>query len=90
VFWNYLPDATGDHAFMKNAAFKSDFAILDVKGGRAALKRRIHIRGPELVRVDLVLNTVIDNITSARFSDAVQAVKEFKTTDRVSKAERPA
>jgi len=69
---------------MKDAAFRSDFAILDVKGGSAALASMIEAGERVRVRVDLVLDTVHsrDDGTSIEFSGCVQSVKQFKAPAR--------
>lgn len=63
---------------MQTAPFKSSFAIVDVKGGRAALARRIQ-RGPVRVRIDILLDNQHsrDDGTSIEFSGEVVSVKEF-------------
>lgn len=63
---------------MQPAFFKSDFAILDVKGGRSALERKIAL-GPVHVCVDMLIDRVHghDDGTSQEFSCTVTAVKEF-------------
>lgn len=65
---------------MDSAKFKSDFAILDVKAGRAALAKRIAAGEKVRVRVDIVLNNQwgSDDGTSIEFSGEVKSVKEFR------------
>jgi len=65
---------------MTPAFFKSDFAILDVKEGRADLERKIKLRGgPVHVRVDMLINYVSgnDDGVSQEFACTVTSVKEF-------------
>ncbi len=65
---------------MKLAPFKSDFAILDVKTGRAALAKRLAKTGkPAWVRVDMLIDRPHgrDDGTSVEFSCTVLSVKEF-------------
>jgi hypothetical protein len=64
---------------MKPAPFKSDFAILDVKAGRAALATRVLRSGRAIrVRVDMLINASgSDDGTSTEFSCTVLSVKEF-------------
>lgn len=64
---------------MKLAPFKSDFALLDVKQGRAALEKRIKKSGPVRVRVDMTVNYSAggDDGTSIEFACDVHSVKEF-------------
>ena len=65
---------------MHSATFKSDFAILDVKHGRAALEKRLAKLGkPIRVRVDMTINYPhgSDDGTSIEFSCTVLSVKEF-------------
>lgn len=64
---------------MHPATFKSDFAILDVKHGRAALERRLSTSGPVKVRVDMTLDYAhgSDDGTSVEFACTVHSVREF-------------
>ena len=64
---------------MKDAPFKSTFAILDVKSGRAALAKRIANGEKIQVRVHMVLDNQSSNDdgTSIEFSGEVLFVKEF-------------
>lgn len=64
---------------MKAAPFKSDFALLDVKTGRAALEKRLKKSGPIRVRVDMTIEYAhgSDDGTSIEFSSTVHSVKEF-------------
>lgn len=68
---------------MKTAPFKSDFALLDVKSGRAALEKRIsklEKAGKGIrIRVDMMINYVHggDDGVSQEFSCTVLSVKEF-------------
>ena len=64
---------------MKTASFKSDFALLDVKTGRAALEKRLVRSGPFKVRVDMMIDYAhgSDDGTSIEFSCTVLSVKEF-------------
>jgi hypothetical protein len=75
---------------MKDAPFKSDFAILDVKSGRAALAKRIG-RGEKVrVRIDVVLDTQHsgDDGVSIEFSGNVSSVTQFKAPGRARKGRR--
>ncbi len=75
---------------MKDAPFKSDFAILDVKKGRQDLHKRIG-RGEKVrVRIDLTLDTIHsdDDGVSREFSGRVTLVKEFKSPARAAKRSR--
>lgn len=73
------PPITGSD--MQPAAFKSDFALLDIKTGRAALDKRIKKSGPIRVRVDMTINYSAsgDDGTSVEFACDVHSVKEFKS-----------
>jgi hypothetical protein len=64
---------------MKTAPFKSDFAILDVKQGRAALERRVQKHGPIRVRVEMTINYTWgnDDGISTEFSCTTISVKEY-------------
>lgn len=65
---------------MHPATFKSDFAILDVKHGRAALEKRLAKGGkPIRVRVDMTINYPHggDDGTSIELSCTVTSVREF-------------
>ena len=64
---------------MKTAPFKSDFAILDVKHGRAALAKRVVKSGPIRVRVDMTIDYVqgSDDGVSQEFSCTILSIKEF-------------
>jgi hypothetical protein len=63
---------------MKTAPFKSDFAILDVKTGRAALAKRLK-SGPIKVRIDMFIDYAHgnDDGVSQEFSCTTLSVKEF-------------
>lgn len=63
---------------MKPAAFKSEFALLDVKTGRNALVKRLQ-KGPVKVRVDMLIGYAAghDDGTSIEFSCHVLSVKEM-------------
>lgn len=71
---------------MRAAPFKSDFAILDVKKGRAALAKRLKQFSPFVpvkpirVRVDMTIDRVhgADDGVSQEFSCTVLSVKEFR------------
>jgi hypothetical protein len=75
---------------MKSAPFKSTFAILDVKGGRDALARRLKAGEKVRVRVDMVLDSALsrDDGVSIEFGGAVQSVKQFKAPARGRKGRR--
>lgn len=64
---------------MRATPFKSTFALLDVKEGRAALGKRLVKSGPVHVRVDMTIDYVWghDDGTSQEFSCTVLSVKEF-------------
>lgn len=65
---------------MKTAPFKSDFALLDVKTGRAALEKRLAKLGkPIRVQVEMTIDYPhgSDDGTSIEFSCTVLSVKEF-------------
>jgi hypothetical protein len=64
---------------MKTAPFKSDFALLDVKTGRAALEKRLTKSGPFKVRVDMMIDYAHgdDDGVSQEFSCTTLSVKEF-------------
>lgn len=64
---------------MKPAPFKSDFALLDVKTGRAALERRLKKSGPIPVRVYATIDYAhgSDDGTSIEFTCTVKSVEEF-------------
>jgi hypothetical protein len=64
---------------MKPAPFKSDFAILDVKRGRAALEKRIAKTGKVRVRVDMTIDYAHgnDDGTSIEFACTVHSVSEI-------------
>jgi hypothetical protein len=64
---------------MKIAPFTSDFAILDVKRGRAALEKRIAKHGKIRVLVEMTLDYPhgSDDGTSVEFSCSVLSVKEY-------------
>jgi hypothetical protein len=66
---------------MEAAPFKSDFALLDVKAGRAALTKRLKATGPVRVRVDMTIGYPAsgDDGTSIEFACEVHSVKEFKS-----------
>lgn len=69
-----------EHPMPSPAPFKSDFAILDVKTGRAALEKRLAKRGKPLrVLVDMTIDYVhgSDDGVSQEFSCTVLTVKEF-------------
>lgn len=63
---------------MRIAPFTSDFAILDVKRGRAALEKRLKC-GPLRVRVEMAIDRPhgSDDGTSQEFSCTVLSVKEY-------------
>jgi hypothetical protein len=63
---------------MRIAPFTSDFAILDVKRGRAALEKRL-TDGPLRVRVEMSIDRThgSDDGTSIEFSCTVLSVKEY-------------
>lgn len=65
---------------MTKANFKSDFALLDVKTGRAALAKRIEKgeRIPVVVRGVLYSQWGHDDGTSIEFEVDVESVKELK------------
>lgn len=66
---------------MKAAPFKSDFALLDVKTGRAALLKRLKQAGkPVRVRIDATVDYDWgnDDGVSIEFACTVLSVKEFK------------
>ncbi|MBA2689989.1 MAG: hypothetical protein H0U63_04220 [Burkholderiales bacterium] len=68
---------------MKSAAFKSGFAILDVRSGRQALAKRIAAGEKVRVRIDLVLDAAEhEDGISIEFSGAVLSVKQFKSPAR--------
>lgn len=75
---------------MKDAPFKSGFAILDVKSGRAALAKRIGAGEKVRVRIDMVLDTrhSRDDGISIEFSGQVSSVKQFKAPARPRKGRR--
>lgn len=60
--------------------FKSDFALLDVKSGRAALAKRIEIgeRIPVVIRGVIRKQWGNDDGTSIEFEVDVDSVKELK------------
>ncbi len=64
---------------MQTAAFKSDFALLDVKAGRAALVKRLAKSGPVKVRVEMTIEYAhgSDDGTSIEFACEVHSVKEY-------------
>lgn len=64
---------------MRDAAFKSDFAILDVKKGRQALAKKIFAGGKIRVRIDMLIDQQwgTDDGTSIEFSGKVLSVKQF-------------
>lgn len=59
--------------------FKSDFALLDVKQGRAALEKRVRAGEKIMIRVDMEINSVWsdDDGISREFSCEVKAVKQL-------------
>lgn len=63
---------------MRTAPFKSDYALLDVKRGRAALLKRLKT-GPVRIRVDMTVDYAYgrDDGTSIEFCCTVTSVKEF-------------
>jgi hypothetical protein len=63
---------------MKQAPFKSDFALLDVKAGRFQLDKRL-ANGKIRVRVDMTIDYAHggDDGQSQEFSCTVLSVKEF-------------
>ena len=65
---------------MQTAPFKSDFAILDVKAGRAALAKKLAAGKKVRVRIDMVIEAQhgSDDGVSIEFSGSVQSVKLFK------------
>lgn len=64
---------------MKSAVFKSDFALLDVKTGRAALEKRLAKSGKVRIRVDMTIDYPWggDDGVSQEFVCTVSSVKEF-------------
>lgn len=62
-------------------AFKSDFAILDVKAGRAALTKRIEGGSKVRVLIEAVIDTVYghDDGVSREFNCIVTSVKEVQS-----------
>lgn len=64
-----------------SAAFKSDFAILDVKVGRAQLARRIAAGAKICVRIEMLIDNQHghDDGTSMEFSGQVLFVTELET-----------
>jgi hypothetical protein len=65
---------------MQTAPFKSDFAILDVKAGRAALAKKLAAGKKVRVRIDMVIEAQhgSDDGVSIEFNGSVQSVKLFK------------
>lgn len=65
---------------MQDAPFKSNFAILDVKKGRAALAKKIAAGGKVRVRIDMEINAQWgdDDGTSIEFSGDVLSIKQFR------------
>lgn len=61
-----------------SATFKSDFAILDVKQGRAALTRRVEAGNKVRVLIEAVIDTVYgnDDGVSREFNCIVTSIKE--------------
>lgn len=59
-------------------AFKSDFAILDVKAGRAALMKRVEAGNKVRVLIEAEIDTVHghDDGVSREFNCIVHSVKE--------------
>lgn len=62
-------------------AIKSDFAILDVKGGRAELARRIAHGAKVCVRIEMLIDNQHgrDDGTSIEFSGKVLSLTEVAT-----------
>lgn len=75
---------------MKDATFKSSFAVLDVKSGRKALAARIAAGEKVRVRIDMVLDTQHsgDDGTSIEFTGHVSSVKQFKAPLRARAPKR--
>lgn len=65
---------------MKDAPFKSTFALLDVKQGRHALAKKIEAGERVRVLVDLEINTKWsqDDGISIEFSGDVLSIKQFE------------
>lgn len=65
---------------MQTAPFKSDFAILDVKAGRAALAKKLAAGKKVRVRIDMVIEAQhgSDDGVSIEFNGSVQSIKLFK------------
>jgi hypothetical protein len=65
---------------MQDAPFKSTFAILDVKKGRAALAKKIAAGGKVRIRVDMLINSQWgdDDGVSIEFAGDVLSVKQFR------------
>lgn len=65
---------------MQTAPFKTDFAILDVKAGRAALAKKLAAGKKVRVRIDMVIEAQhgSDDGVSIEFNGSVQSVKLFK------------
>jgi len=65
---------------MQTAPFKPDFAILDVKAGRAALAKKLAAGKKVRVRIDMVIEAQhgSDDGVSIEFNGSVQSVKLFK------------
>lgn len=65
---------------MQDAPFKSTFAILDVKKGRAALAKKIKAGGKVRVRIDMLIDTQWgnDDGVSIEFSGDVTSIKQFR------------
>lgn len=81
--------AAGNGETMQKAKFKSDFAILDVKAGRAALAKQFTSRPPlgecpTKLRIPVTITGYIDGIwggddgISREFTVVVQSVKQRK------------
>lgn len=64
---------------MRPTAFKSDFAILDVKQGRAALTKRIEAGNKVRVLIEADIDTVYghDDGVSREFNCIVTSIKEI-------------
>jgi len=69
---------------MKNAPFKSDFAILDVKAGRKALAKRIALGEKVRVLISMVIDEQHshDDGVSIEFNGEVQSVKQFARVEK--------
>lgn len=66
---------------MKTAPFKSDFALLDVKQGRAALFKRVMAGNKVRVIIEAEIDTVYghDDGVSREFNCVVTSVKELQS-----------